>query len=236
MLRTSASAPSMPVLQPATATATGFGARAWPLAAVAAGLLGIVATFLTDLHIEPPPNTPTTASLVWQVSYRTAHVSIVTGYLAVGFLLLLAAAWQRHITTRHPDSTAARLVALGLTSSAAALTLGYGWKGALAIYLPGASEANTFDLQGLYIYYLLNDFGSFIGWLGVVVAAAGVAWMGLRERTLPLWLGIVSVLPPLGVAAFVGAVGLPGAPGLFAAIWLVVAGAGLVLRPPSPRA
>lgn len=219
---------------PATPT-SGFGARAWPLAAVAAGLLGIVATFLTDLHVEPPPNTPTTASMVWQVSHRTAHIGIVTGYLAVGFLLLLAAAWQQHVTTRHPDSTAARLVALGFTSSAGALTLGYGWKGALAIYLPGASEANTFDLQGLYIYYLLNDFGSFIGWLGVVIAAAGVAWMGLRERTLPRWLGIVSVLPPLGVAAFVGAVGLPGAPGLFAAIWLVIAGAGLALRTPFAR-
>lgn len=210
-------------------------ARAWPLAGVAAGALGVVATFLTDLHVEPADGQTTTAAIVEQVSYRTAHLSIVAGYLAVGFLLLLAAAWQRHLIARMPESTAARLVPLGLAASAAALSLGYGWKGALATYLPGAPEADSFDQQGLYIYYMLNDFGSFIGWLGVVVAAAGVAWMGLRERSLPLWVGLISVLPPIGVVAFVGAIGLPGAPGLFAAIWLIVAFTGLTLRSPLAR-
>lgn len=209
---------------------SGFGNCSWPLAAVAAGALGIIATFLTDLHVEPPDGAATTSAIMTDLSYRTAHVSIVCGYLAVGFLLLLAAAWQRQIAMAHPESTAVRLVPLGLTASAAALTLGYGWKGALATYLPGAPEANAFDQQGLYVYYMLNDFGSFIGWLGVVVAAAAVAWMGLRERSLPLWLGVVSILPPLGTLAFVGAIGLPGAPGLFAAIWLVIAGIGLLLR------
>ncbi|MGC4108010.1 MAG: hypothetical protein QM753_16930 [Thermomicrobiales bacterium] len=237
MLRTNTPIPNAASVPPSRANAAvGFGTRAWPLAAIAAGLLGITATFLTDVHAETADGSPANAAIVEQVSYRTAHLSIVTGYLAVGFLLLLAAAWQRHVTTRLPESTAGRLVPLGLTASAAALTLGYGWKGALATYLPGAPEANAYDQQGLYIYYMLNDFGSFIGWLGVVVAAAGVAWMGLRERSLPLWLGAISILPPLGVMAFVGAIGLPGAPGLFAAIWLVIAGAALAIRNPFARA
>ncbi|MGC4191463.1 MAG: hypothetical protein QM589_09910 [Thermomicrobiales bacterium] len=238
MLRSNRTAPhphAAPVPATQSTTTAGFGARAWPVTAVAAGILGLIATFVTDLHVEPADGSPTTAAIVEQVSYRTAHISIVAGYLAVGFLLLLAAAWHRHVLSGQLESIAARLVPLGLTASAAALTLGYGWKGALATYLPGAPEADAFDNQGVYVYYMLNDFGSFIGWLGVVVAAAGVAWMGLRERSLPLWLGLISVPPPVGVVALVGAIGLPGAPGLFAAIWLVIAGTGLALRNPFVR-
>jgi hypothetical protein len=40
------------------------------------------------------------------------------------------------------------------------LSLGYGWRGALAIYLPDGNEPNTFDETGLYVYYMLNDFGA----------------------------------------------------------------------------
>jgi len=239
MLRTDP-APHTPhaasVPSPHDATISRFGERGWPLAAVAAGVLGIAATFLTDLHVETADGAPTTAAIVDRVSASAAHAGIITGYLTVGFLLLLAASWQRHIGSRRPESTAARLVPLGIVASAGALSLGYGWKGALAIYLPGASEENAYDQQGLYIYYMLNDFGSFIGWLGVIVAAAAVAWMGLRERSLPVWLGALSILPPLGVVAFVGAIGLPGAPGLFGALWLVIAGVALLLRNPFARA
>ena len=74
---------------------------------------------------------------------------------------------------------------------------------------------------------MLNDFGSFIGWLGVVVAAGAVAWMGLRERTVSRWIGVISVLPVIQTTVMVAGLGVPGVQGLLAGLWLFVAGLGL---------
>jgi purine-cytosine permease-like protein len=84
--------------------------------------------------------------------------------------------------------------------------------------------------MGLYIYYILNDFGSYIGWFGVTVAAGAVAWMSLRERVIPLWIGIFSLIPVLAVVGFTGGTGLPGFPGVVSPIWMAVAFAGLALH------
>lgn len=83
--------------------------------------------------------------------------------------------------------------------------------------MPGGLEEGSYDTQGLYVYYLLNDFGSFIGWLGVVVAAGAVAWMGLRERTVSRWVGVVSVIPVLQTTLMLVGLGVPGVQGLLAA-------------------
>lgn len=79
----------------------------------------------------------------------------------------------------------------------------------------------------MYVYYVLNDFGSFIGWLGVTTAAGAIAWMALRERTISRWIGVLSLLPVLEVTGFVALGGLPGAPGLSTPAWLAIAFAGL---------
>jgi hypothetical protein len=197
----------------------------WPLLASAAGLTGLSATLVLD------GRTADAASLDHQlfvdldpVTYR---LSMVLGYLTVVLLLVLAATWRRRVEPLLPDSTAAHLVPLGLVSSAAGLTYGYGWKGALGNYLPGSFEPTAFDDTGLYVYYVLNDFGSFIGWLGVVVAAGAIAWMGLRERAVPRWLGVIAVLPVLQTTLMVAGMGVPGVPALLGPAWLVVTGLSL---------
>jgi hypothetical protein len=74
----------------------------------------------------------------------------------------------------------------------------------MAIYLPGGMDASRgFDTEGLYVLYVLNDFGSFVGWLGVSVAAGGIAWMALRERTVSRWIGTVSLVPVLARPSWV---------------------------------
>ena len=197
----------------------------WPLLATAAGLTGVTATLVLD------GRTADAASLDHQLFVDldplTYRLSMVLGYLTVVLLLVLAATWRRRVEPILPDSTAAHLVPLGLVSSAAGLTYGYGWKGALGNYLPGSFEPTAFDDAGLYVYYVLNDFGSFIGWLGVVVAAGAIAWMGLRERAVPRWLGVVAVLPVLQTTLMVAGMGVPGVPALLGPAWLVVTGLGL---------
>jgi hypothetical protein len=198
----------------------------WPLLGAAAGLFGFLATFIFSGG-EVPEHTKMSHGLFDDLSPVTYRLSFVTGYLTVALLLLLAALWRRHVERRVPTSSAAHVVPLGFVASAAGLTYGYGWKGALGNYIPGGPEDGAFDDQGLYVYYMLNDFGSFIGWLGVVVAAGALAWMAFRERTVSRWLGVVSLLPVLLVLGLGFAGGVAGSPGLLAPLWLIVAGLGL---------
>jgi hypothetical protein len=203
----------------------------WPLVGVAAGIFGVIGTLVTDIHVSGDGTSGDllTMSSVSQIDQQKAHFSIVAGFIAVTLLLALAALWRRSIEPIAPKSVAAKIVTQALTAAAGALSLGYGWKGASAIYHADGMDKGTYDDMGLYIYYILNDFGSYIGWFGVTVAAGAIAWMSLRERVLPLWLGIWSCLPVLAVLAFTGSTGLPGFPGVVSPIWMVGAFGGLAV-------
>lgn len=200
----------------------------WPLLGTVAGITGLVATLFTDIHVDIGTEQATSA-VIDDVSRGMAHASLVAGYLTVTLLVVLAATWRRHVEPRVASSTAARVVTNGLLISAAALTLGYGWKGAMAIYLPGGlnGKSGGFDREALYVMYVLNDFGSYIGWLGVTIAAGAIAWMAFRERTVSRWIGVVSLVPVLAVTGFAVATGLPGFPGVVSPLFMVVAFTGL---------
>ncbi|GAA2986126.1 hypothetical protein [Streptosporangium longisporum] len=201
----------------------GRGRARWALTGVAAGLTGTVATLVADLHVSGAAD----INVVPQLSRPTAHLGVIAGYLTVALLLVLAAQWRRHVEIRVPASTAAAIVSLGLVTACGALALGYGWKGALAIYLPGGADSTLFDQSGQYVYYVLNDFGSFIGWIGVTAVAGAIAWMALMERTIQRWIGLISLLPVLAVVLTVVLTGLPGLAGLVAPPWMTITFLGL---------
>ena len=212
---------------PATKSVRGERRSRWPLAASAAGLLGLSATMILDGRGDTPESVVLDAALFESLEPLVYRGSMVLGYLAVAMLLLTAAQWRRRVEPRLPGSTAAYLVPLGLVSSAAGLTYGYGWKGALGNYMPGGLEEDLYDTDGLSVYYMLADFGAWIGWLGVIVVAAAVAWMGLRERTVSRWIGVVSLLPVVQTTAMVVGLGVAGVPALLGPLYLVVLGLGL---------
>jgi hypothetical protein len=197
----------------------------WPLVGAAAGLLGYVATLVLDGRTTS--HATISAKLFDDLSPVVYRMSMITGYIVVILLLVFAAKWRRLIEPRVAGSTAAHLVPLGLVASAAGLTYGYGWKGALGDYMPGGMDHGQFDTQGLYVYYLLTDFGAYIGWLGVIVAAGAVIWMSLRERTVARWIGIFSIIPVVGTTLMVVGMGVPGIPGMWGPLWLLVTGLGL---------
>jgi hypothetical protein len=203
----------------------------WPLVGVAAGITGLLATVIFDIHAgnDTSGGAATTMSVIDDVNQRNAHFSIIFGYTTVALLIVLAAIWRGAVERRIPESVAARVVSGGLTAAAGALSLGYGWKGAMSIYHPDGNEADTYDQMGLYMYYILNDFGSWIGWTSVSVAAGAFVWMGLRERSIPLWLGIFSIVPIVPSWGWMIATGLPGLPAI-STIWMIVAFGGLALH------
>lgn len=206
------------------------GHRNWAFWAVAAGVLGIVATLLTDAQGSLTDlERRSGAEVVELVDRAGYHAGAVAGYLALACLLVAAAGWRRWAEDRVDNSLAARVVTPAFIASAGAMVIAYGFKGAMAIYLPGGINEGDFPNSGLYVLFAINDLGPFLAWWGVAVAAGAVAWLSLRERVLPAWLGVVSALAFLAPAGFLAGTGLTGFAGVVGPLWLVIAGAGLAL-------
>lgn len=202
----------------------------WPLLATAAGLLGLVATVVTDTRADANGSGVKTVGVrhMADLDHEMFRIGGVLGYLTVIALVVLAATWHRRVVRRFPGSTGALVVVYGLLVSAATLTLAYGWKAALGNYLHGAMEEGTYDDTGLFVYYVMNDFSPYIGWVGVMIALFGLLYMSFREglvsRVLGGVLAVFSVLPLLAVVV-TGVPGLPVASVLgliIAGIWLSV--------------
>lgn len=77
---------------------------------------------------------------------------------------------------------------------------------------------------------------SWTAWSGVAVAAAAMAWMGLRERTVSRAVAVVSLGPPVLSLVLLAAAGAgrpdlvsPVAGAVLAGLWLVSVGLGLAL-------
>jgi hypothetical protein len=144
--------------------------------------------------------------------------------------VLVAAGWRRWGQRSGSESLAVHALPTALLLGAGVLLLAYGFMGGLAEYLPGGINDGNFSPDGLYVLLVINDTAPWFGWWGVLIAAALSAWVGLRLRLLPRWLGAVSavaVLGPLAIMATSGAVAIAG---LIGPLWLVVASAATALR------
>lgn len=218
-------------VRPPTARPRLTGANRWALWGIAAGVLGVIANMITD-----PLATLTSAqklqgpTALGHVSRLDFQVGAVAGFLAVACVLAFTAGWRQWSERQGPPVSAARLVALALTASAGAMIIGYGIKGPLAIYLPGGTDAGTYPAQGLYSLLMLNDSAPYFAWWGVVVAAAGVAWLAFRERLVVRWVGVVSILAVVATFAWLAVTGLTDFGGVAGPVWLVLASLGLALR------
>jgi hypothetical protein len=118
---------------------------------------------------------------------------------------------------RFAGSTGATLVTFSLVATAALTTLAFGWRGALGNYLPGGAEENTYDTEGLYNYYVMNDFSPYIAFVPLLGAAYGLTWMAFREGLVSKPLG---GLAGLLATALLGAAAVTGVPGLPAMVLL----------------
>lgn len=203
---------------------------AWPLWIAAAGLLGLISTIFTDERIDSSSDYayPITADAIPDLDHLPFRIGGLTGYVTVIVLLVAAAVWRHRVERRYPWSLGASIVTFGIVSSAAALALVYGWKGALGNYLHGAAESNTYDDQGLYMLYMINDFGPYFAWVPALASALGLAHMAFREGLVSRVLGAGAGLMAVGLIVAVAVTGVPGLPFmvalgiLIAGIWLAV--------------
>jgi hypothetical protein len=202
----------------------------WGLWGVAAGVLGLVTNVgLDDQSKHLKSLQPWEATVVAELNRSLYWAGVVTGLAAILCLVLFIAGWKRWAEPLSA-SLAAGAVTVVLTVSAAAMLVGYGLKGALAEYLPGGSNADNFSPDALLVLFTLNDTAGWYAWWGVIIAAGFCAWLGLRERILPIWLALVAVLavlPPLLAMLLTGAVAIAGLTG---PLWMIALGLALTLR------
>ena len=199
----------------------------WAWWGVAGGLTGL-ALILLDQQSRLPdgPFGPEVAELLNRANY---HLTSGIGLVVVLCLTMFATGWRRWATENRRD-LAALAVAPATAVTATLVLLGTGIKAALAEYVVGASNAGHFTTEGVYALFVLDDSAAYFAWWGVQIAAGLVAWLSFRDRTLPAWFGVVTVivlLPTLVVFATIGALNGAGATG---PIWLILASLFLGLR------
>jgi hypothetical protein len=222
-----------PLDRPAPAGAGG----SWAIWGVVAGLAGAVATMFTDPQAAVWEDGVTLGTeAVRQVERAPYQIGVCVGFLAVVAVLFTASGWRRWAAERAPRNLAGGVVSAALTASAGAMMLGYGFKGAMAVYLPGGMDEGTFTDEGLFSLWMFLDFAPYIAWWGAAVAAVVVVWLSLRDRLLPRWVGLVSVPFALAPLVFMGATRLPGFPGVVGSAWLAIVSAGLAVSGRRARA
>jgi hypothetical protein len=198
----------------------------WPLWGVGAGVLGTHATVFTDANLSDQERASGVA-VIDALDRTNYHIGIIAGLAAVFCLLAFAAGWRRLADAKFPSSLAGIVVSFGMIASTGAMILGYGFKGSLAVYLTGGLDEGSYPNENLLSVFMFNDFSPYIAWYGVAMAAVAMAWLALRERRLPIWIGNVSVIFVLLPIGYLVATGLPGFPGVVDPFWLVIISVGL---------
>ena len=204
--------------------------RLWPIWGAVAGLLGFTATVLTDTRptseleaADRGEQFVVDPSVMDELTRMPNYLGFLIGFAAVAALVVFAAAWRARVERRHTRSIAAAVVSGGVLVSAAGLALAYGWKGALANYGYDGPERGLFEDDGLFVYYMLTDFGPYIPWLGVLIVAGAFAWLAWRERLVSRILGTFSAVYVLLVVGGYVVMGVPGLAGPATGLWLAIA-------------
>jgi hypothetical protein len=200
----------------------------WAMWGAAAGLTGVLTNMVFAPTIGDELRREGSASeVVAELSRSNYHVSAVTGFLTVAFLLMFAAGLARWARSQASDSLALRAAPAGIVASAAALIVAYGVKGQLASYLVGGFNEESYSDSARHLYFMLDDLAGYYGWWGVTVSIACLSYLALRERLVPRWIGALGLLVVLIPTAMLLAFGFTGMAGVVSPVFLVIAGIGL---------
>lgn len=201
----------------------------WAWWGFAGGVAGVLVIMLDPLQRQQFPGRPWGPDVVAFLDRGQYHLTAGIGLMAVLCLIMFATGWRRW-SGENRKNLAALAVAPAVAVTATLVLLGTGIKAALAEYAVGATNANVFTNQGVYTLFVLDDSAAYFAWWGVQIAAGLVAWLSFKDRLLPAWFGVVTVLvllPQVVVFFMIGA--LNGA-GFYGALWLILASLYLALR------
>lgn len=200
------------------------GFAAWPLLMTLCGLLALVVQFCESR----PDGTgdfdyPVTSEDVMGLDHTLFRISGALGYVLALLLLFCAVVWKHRVERRFPDSRGATLVTYGVLACSALVALAYGWRASLGNYLPSGSEGDLYDAEGVFTYYVMNDFSAYIAFVPLLAAAYGIGWMAFGDGIVSRGLGAGAVLFASALLIVTFVTGVPGIPAMIV-VGLIVAG------------
>lgn len=203
--------------------------RAWALTGAGAAmayLAGSVAGGIADPVYDPTKSGDPRAIMTALAEGRTA-LAVFHGFTTVAALLLLVfgAGLARRLRASVPAGSILPSVAgAGITVTAAMQVAGSALD---TEFIEGVTRPDTFVAESTALY------GHWIGtvpyvWVTVGASALALAWVSLRHRGAPRWIGLVSLA--LGAASVVAGISpLQYVAGMTAPLWMLVVGVGLAV-------
>lgn len=203
--------------------------RAWALTGAGAAiayLAGTIAGGIADPVYDPAKSGDPRAIMAAFAEGRTA-LAVFHGFTTLAALLLLVfgAGLARRLRASLPAGSILPSVAgAGVVVTAAMQVVGSGLD---TEFIEGVTRPDTFVAESTALY------GHWIGtipyvWVTAGVSALALAWVSLRHRGAPRWIGLVSLA--LGGASVVAGISpLQYVAGMTAPLWMLVVGIGLAV-------
>lgn len=211
-----------------TDTAAGVASGRWPWAGVAAGVVAMAsltvlnAPFIADEAVFRDGPEAVYAELSGQL---LTQLGAAAGYLAAALLVPFGIGLVRTLARRAPERIGLVVAtALALAAGVATTVGAYAMKSVLASGLPGHMDNAFYTHVDTAVTYTIAGQLQYAGWLPVVAAAGCVGVLAIRDRALPRWLGVPSLVAAVLVAAVTVVLNLPWSSGLVAPLWLIATG------------
>lgn len=199
------------------------GKARWPLFGILAGVNGLVSSFMILGSGITEEDAQKGVEVVGELQRGNFRIGAILGMISIGFLFVTVAAWRRWLEKIAPDDLAARTIPTALSGIPILNVFFISMAATLVLYLPGGTDHGWLSDDALFVNFSMLDFGPLLGWWGAMVAAIALTVMAFGSNPhIPRWMGFFSIaMLLLPVATFLG-MGLPGLPGFFGPIWLVV--------------
>jgi len=203
--------------------------RWWPIAGVVTGVLGIATTYSFPMLEDDVKANGVDAVFNELDDPTVVRVGASIGFLVVLALVIWGAGFVRHLRTSSPDGALGASIAhISIAASAGAMIFGYGLKAMLAGGIKGGIDEGLYTKTDVAVLHLFVDQSHWLIWMGVALAAGVTAWMSFKYRSVPRWIGIVSVISAVLVFGMTVAFALPYSAGVVAPVWIVIASLGLI--------
>jgi hypothetical protein len=98
----------------------------------------------------------------------------------------------------------------------------------LAGGVKGGIDEAMYTKTDVAVLQLFVDQSHWLIWMGVAIAAGVTAWMSFKYRSVPRWIGAISVIAAVLVFGMTIAFALPYSAGVVAPVWIVIASLGLI--------
>lgn len=151
------------------------------------------------------------------------QLGAMAGLAATLLLLVWGAGLTRLFEQRAGrDHLAVRVTQLAVAAAVGAMVIAFSFKAMFAGGLPGAIDASMYTTTDVSVLHIIHDQLQWVGLLSMVGAMFAAAHLGLRDRSLPRWLGIVSLVLGAFVTGMTVVLALPYSAGLAVPVWIVV--------------